>query len=210
MTHRPTITDAEATIRAATVARIRTIMPGARIIHELAVDGGRVRADVAAVCDSTLILFEIKSSRDSLKRLPNQLRHFHPVCHGLVVVADEKWCGRATAAGYPNCDARAIIAYHAPRAALWEWRGGADGAVASTQSWSLPHVQPPWPLAMLGLLTTAELREVGAVVGIEAPVASLRAELAMALTGHEVSAHVCAALRSRPHQWADPCMGRAA
>lgn len=212
MNPNPFASEEEATIRAATVARIRDLLPGARIIHELNVEQGTVRADIAAVEVDRLYLFEIKSARDTLHRLPNQLRLFHPVCHGLVVVADEKWCGRATAAGFPNCDARAIIAHNAPLASLWQWP---EPERPWGRDWTLPaHLSIPWPHRMLRLLWTEELRDVARDLEIptttRAPGYKLAALIANQATGSEITAAVCRTLRRRTFAWADPIQEQAA
>lgn len=202
--------DQEREIRAATVSRIRQLMPAARVIHELNVEKGIVRADIAAVCPDHLYLFEIKSQNDTLHRLGNQIRHFHPVCHGLIVVAHEKWCGAATAAGYPNCDAGKIIALHG-RATLWQWP---EPERVYGRDWTLPSPTPPWHHRMLRLLWAEELRGVahshGIPVTAKTPAYKLSRILASSLTGAEIEKAVCAALRSRSFAWADPIMEQAA
>lgn len=201
----PFVSDDELAIRTATVARIRELLPQARVIHELNVEQGTVRADLAAATVDKLYLFELKSRKDTLSRLPQQLRHFHPVCHGLIVVADEKWCGAATKAGYPNCDASAVIGFHASKAALWQWpeperRYGRD--------WALPISETvPWPHRMLRLLWTEELRVAANDLRVAAdrrsPGYKLAKLIAAQATGAEIEKAVCRALRARPFAEAD-------
>jgi len=73
------------------------------LIEELGLDHGRTRVDIA-VLDSSLHGFEIKSSRDTLRRLPNQLSTYSAVFGSLtLVVAPDhlrkldgmlpSWCG---------------------------------------------------------------------------------------------------------------------
>lgn len=215
MTSLPAASDAEAEIRAATVMRIRELFPTARVIHELNVEQGVVRADVAAVTEDRLYLFEIKSHRDTLARLGNQVRHFVPVCHGLVVVADEKWCGRATEAGFPNCDARAIVRFHCGRTPIWQWP---EPDRAWGRDWIIPTAPSvPWHHRMLRLLWTDELRNVARDGGLtctsRTPGHQLCRDLASALTGRDIERAVCGALQSRSFAWADPAIaqiGRAA
>ncbi|MFY0735642.1 hypothetical protein [Aurantimonas sp. NFXS3] len=186
MTPHPT-TD-ERPIREAVVNRINTLLPSAHVIHELDVEGGAGRADVAAVTVDQLWLFEIKSGRDKLHRLSRQVQLFHPACHGLVIVADEKWCGRA--ANYPNCDVRKVIQFHGA-GTLWQWPVGGW----PHNHWQLPTPTPPWPLRMLRLLTAAELRGLGP--GADIPSEAVIDHLARTLTGHAVTAMVCHVLRQR-------------
>ncbi len=201
----PFVSDDELAIRTATVARIRELLPQARVIHELNVEQGTVRADLAAVTADKLYLFELKSRRDTLSRLPQQLRHFHPVCHGLIVVADEKWCGAATKAGYPNCDASAVIQFHASKAALWQWP---EPEGRYRREWSLPISETvPWPHRMLRLLWTEELRIAAGQLRISAdrrsPGYKLAKLIAAQATGADIEKAVCRALRARPFAEAD-------
>jgi hypothetical protein len=208
----PFASDAESQIRDATANRIRDLLPYARIIHELNVEHGTVRADVAAVTEDRLYLFEIKSSRDNLHRLPTQLRHFHPVCHGLVVVTDEKWCGAATAAGYPNCDARAIIRHHGGNIPLWQWP---EPERVYGRDWTLPATTTvPWHHRMLHLLWTDELRVLARdhslPVNARFTGRQLCRDIAAAVPGSAIETAVCRALRARAFKWADASMEDAA
>jgi hypothetical protein len=83
---------AEREIREAVIARFRELLPGARIVHELNVDGqGSNRVDLAAITSDRLILCEIKSEKDTIERIAEQVHAFGPCCHALVVAAHEKW-----------------------------------------------------------------------------------------------------------------------
>lgn len=63
----------EEALRAKTEAVMRRRYPEARIVHELVLDQGGVRIDLAAVLPDRLIAAEIKSERDTLKRLKAQV-----------------------------------------------------------------------------------------------------------------------------------------
>ncbi len=76
--------DAEERIRAKAVTLLRQWWPAARVIHELQLEQGGVRIDLAAVEPDWLTVVEIKSELDVLKRLPRQVRQSR-------VVADEVW-----------------------------------------------------------------------------------------------------------------------
>lgn len=83
---------AEVEIRDAVVARFRALMPDARIVHELNMDGtGSNRADLVAIQETRITICEIKSARDKTLRLAAQLHAFGPCCHTLIVAAHEKW-----------------------------------------------------------------------------------------------------------------------
>jgi hypothetical protein len=66
--------EAEERIRAKVEAALRREFPDARIAHEVNISHGGCRMDLAAVRPSSLALIEIKSERDVLKRLPEQVR----------------------------------------------------------------------------------------------------------------------------------------
>ncbi|MEL7525051.1 MAG: hypothetical protein AAFN16_04745 [Pseudomonadota bacterium] len=61
-------------LRAAVADRLRELRPSARILHEINVAGGTVRLDVTAASPEEIITAEIKSKRDKLDRLPEQLK----------------------------------------------------------------------------------------------------------------------------------------
>ncbi len=196
--------EAENDIWEAVVQRLRTLLPTARIIHELNVEQGTVRADIAAVSVDTLYLFELKSARDKLHRLPAQIQLFRPVCHGLVVVADKKWCGGA--AGYPNCDAAKIMAFHhLPSSHLWRWPEPADRFALNC--WRLPRPTPPWGHRMLRLLWADELRQecraAGLAVNSKTTGRDAALSLAHHLTGADLTRAVCRQLRQRTFAQAD-------
>lgn len=63
---------AEERIRAKAETMLRTLFPAARIVHELVLQQGGVRIDLAAIGPSFIAAVEIKSERDVLERLPAQ------------------------------------------------------------------------------------------------------------------------------------------
>ncbi|WP_159953174.1 hypothetical protein [Rhizobium sp. 18065] len=81
----------EAEIRSFVVDRLRGLMPGARIVHELNVAGtGTNRIDVAAVTTSAIVAVEVKSKKDTLVRLDEQWPAFNRCCHFVIVAAHDK------------------------------------------------------------------------------------------------------------------------
>jgi hypothetical protein len=81
---------AEREIRDAIVQWAHTNEPLARVVHELNVAGtGSNRADLALVFPDILVLVEIKSERDTLKRLRDQFDAFTACSHALVIAAHE-------------------------------------------------------------------------------------------------------------------------
>jgi hypothetical protein len=173
------------------VARLRVLMPDARIIHELNVDNGQCRVDLAAVAKSRIVFVEIKSRKDKLDRLKEQVRRFEPCCHALVVCySSEKWnWSSVSAAGGYGFD-------HWP----------CDKASA----WTIDHLQrsiPPSTNALLELLWQAELEAEAFRAGVASRKRTPRAELKRALwenlTGLQIVEAVCRQLRLRPFAAAD-------
>ena len=82
---------AEAEIRDPVVARLRELMPAARIIHEIqSACQGPTRIDVLAVTPDRIAAVEIKSSRDKLDRLPAQLEAMQRCAHHPIVALHAK------------------------------------------------------------------------------------------------------------------------
>lgn len=82
--------EAEERIRAKAEGMLRVIFPDARIIHELVLKQGGVRIDLAAVTADRLICIEIKSERDVLTRLSDQVAAMREVCDAYGVVTTAK------------------------------------------------------------------------------------------------------------------------
>lgn len=66
--------EAEERIRVKAAAHLRGMYPGARIVHELKLNNGTTRIDLAAVLPGRFALAEIKSELDVLDRLGRQIR----------------------------------------------------------------------------------------------------------------------------------------
>ena len=82
---------AEAEVREVVVEHLRACRPRARIIHEINVCQGGCRVDVMAVDREEIVAVEIKSERDKLDRLPNQMAAMKSVAHHCVVALHEKF-----------------------------------------------------------------------------------------------------------------------
>lgn len=82
--------EAEVRIRDKAVALLREALPDARIIHEFDLFG--VRMDLAAVTPEEIVLVEIKSERDKLDRLANQISFATRIGGEVWVCYHEKWC----------------------------------------------------------------------------------------------------------------------
>lgn len=180
---------AEQHLRTLGVERLRQLLPNARIVHELNVETGVCRVDLAAIAPDKLVLVEIKSRKDTLDRLPKQAATFAPACHCLIVLyASEKW------------DVSTIYSATDYMAEVWpenrpEW-------------WNMrEQFKPPNSSAMLNLLWRAELWDEADRAGFQphkrASRSPLMHQLWRELTGVQIVAAVCRQLRARHFRVAD-------
>lgn len=199
----------EREIRDYAAGRLREMYPGARIIHELVVRG--CRADLAAVTERSVALVEIKSERDTLKRLPEQARQFSMAAHQVIVIAHERWFDKTP---YNNGNPRFV-----PSAELRDGSGGRADIWAYPETpdrgmygaWRLPswHANDPEPRAseLLGLLWRQELLVECGRHRISCSSRStcpyLIREMAWHMTGREIVEAVCRQLRQRHFPEAD-------
>ncbi len=194
----------ERAIRDAVAERLRRDMPQARIIHELVCGGSR--ADLAAVERERVLLFEVKSEKDVLARLPTQLRDFTGSAHGVVLVAHEKWFDKTP---YNNGSARLAWPHRADwRHSVWVYPEATPDPYGSYQ-WRLPRpsLAQPHAAALLCLLWKAELLAEAARHRISVTARSRMPDIvemmAWHMTGAEIARAVCRQLRARQFPEAD-------
>lgn len=208
----------EREIRDAVVARLRQAMPGARIIHELNVAGqGTNRIDVVAVDRQAIVGVEIKSEKDTLKRLTDQWAAFNKCCHRVFVAAHEKHFQehrhehmRDDLPGEMRLNHPDFFESWSRRRLVWPFPKPEKGF----------HGEAPWPFdprrdcssqpkasAMLEMLWADELRAECARHGLAANSRSTRpqmiAEMVWMMTGREMCEAVCRQLRGRVFTEAD-------
>jgi len=198
---------AEQQIRDALVAFLHCELPQARVIHEL-VTGG-CRADVAAVEAERLMLFEIKSEKDTLDRLDTQMKEFAQVGHHAFVVAHEKWFDRTP---YDNGAPRFAWPRNGYHGGVWAYPKASASGTYTEQiyQWRLPRISLAQPRArnLLSLLwkdeLLAECAEHQIKVNSRTRNPDLVDLLAYRLTGQQIARAVCRQLRARPVLEADP------
>lgn len=179
-------------------AGIIELLPGARIIHELPVWG--CRADIAAVTEDRLLLFELKSSKDTLSRLNDQMRTFNACAHHAIAVIDNKFFDTSP---YTNGGERFASPDETDGMNIWAYPGPPEGLpTTGIYEWKIPSgywTRSPDPMMLLGVLFAGEQRSL--LREYELPVGSNQHErcvkLALELTGREISAGVCERLRER-------------
>lgn len=210
-----TRSSAEVEIREAVVKRFRELWPDARIIHEMNVEGGAARADVVAVQPDRLWICEIKSERDTLTRLPDQVKFFGPCCHALIIAAHDKWTkSRGMTEPHPKHGGRSMIPSLLDEAAAglgryydtWTYP---EPEMRSGRDWRAPYTSHvPWYHRMVHLLWSDEIRAVAGEHRISCtprtPGYKLAVDLSKMLTGREIERAVCKHLRARTFAEADP------
>ncbi|WP_224406148.1 hypothetical protein [Afifella sp. IM 167] len=204
--------EAERELRDAVVAHLHDAMPKARVVHELVCGG--CRADLAAVERDRLTLFEIKSERDTLVRLAEQVRQFTRAAHAVVVVAHEKHFDRTP---YKNGQPRfaAPDELHSPGGhrydELWCAPPDADDGTGfrGLYRWHLPRWSQKQPQAyyLLDLLWRDEL--IAEASAHQVPFGKrptrhvLITQMVWEMTGREIAQAVCRQLRRRAFPEAD-------
>lgn len=197
---------AEREIRDAVADFAREQLSGARIVHELPVGG--CRADLAAVEEERLTLFEIKSERDTLSRLERQVRTFSAASHETIVVAHSRWFERFTynsgGPGFRPSKALAVASN------LWHYPRPMPPEAAWYDRWTFQRrtMAQPHAARLLDLLWKAELlREAadhGLPFGQRATCPHIATSMAWNMTGREIARAVCRQLRRRQFPEADP------
>ncbi len=202
----------EEEIRVAVVARLREIMPAARIVHELNVAGtSSNRIDVAAIDRQAIVAVEIKSRKDTLKRLDEQWIAFSRCCHLVVVAAHEKhfiehrephWREslpaelRLNHPGFENWSRRKSI---------WRYPRPDRDPHGYDQPWTFCAIRDvrkqPQASAMLDMLWAEELRAECSrhrlASGSRRNRPEMIADMVWNMTGREIAEAVCRQLRSR-------------
>ncbi|MCX5516259.1 hypothetical protein [Kaistia algarum] len=201
---------AEHEIRDALVGFLHRHAPSARVVHELVVGG--CRADVGAVFRDRLILFEIKSERDVLKRLDEQVRQFSAAAHDTVIVAHEKFFDTAT---YQNGNRRIAwphpLQSHCGRTPyVWAYPDPQWSPYGHRWALPRPSLRQPQACTFLDLLWRDELvtecfRSRISVTS-RTPRWPMIEQMAWLMTGREIAEAVCRQLRQRSFPAADPAI----
>lgn len=184
---------AEERIRLKAEAMLRGAFPDARVIHELVLRQGGCRIDLAAVTPDRLICVEVKSERDVLTRLPEQVEAMRRVSDAwCVVTAFKHMAPCREIAGWLH------VAEEDGLDRLHLWRDALGGTCNAP--------------ARLDMLWADELRWVAGRKGARWPCITAASD---SMTGAEVRRAVCAQLRARAFPRADAAvplwpMGKAA
>lgn len=161
------------------------MFPGARLVHELVV--GECRIDMAFITRDALYGIEIKSSRDTLDRLRDQLRVFRASLPCIYLAVAPKWRSES-----------GIIFGGVERIYC-----DVSGETPEISSYATPlrDVNRKITVQMLDLLWAAEARAIAMRNRLDVtkttPLYKIVPILARALTGNEIVREVCRELRAR-------------
>lgn len=194
--------DEESRMRKLVVAELRKRWPDARIVHELPLFAAHLRQkrriDLAAITPNEIIVAEIKSGGDTLDRLEAQIRAFLPVASRVIVALAPEWSGTS-----PHRLAKAnahLILQRIDEPSVEPWIvDAAAGTVALGPGGWRPS--RPWSARMIAMLDREELAEIARRHRLPCSRDSTQEDLLRDcidhLTGREIVAATCAALRAR-------------
>jgi len=176
--------------------------PDSRVVHEIVMGEGRVRADVAAIAPNHIAAFEVKGSYDDTTRLLHQVGMFQ-------LCVPEVWMVVATNHG----DDAEMIHWLLPSVGLltgkpideWEYKDGRSAALTVVHE-AVPR--QPIPEMVLRLLWADELRNACNALRFGAGPKATRkhcVDLLLEAKPDDLMTAVCTQLRSRHALWrADP------
>lgn len=207
----------EAEVRDAAVAFIRQERPDHRIIHEICARQGGNRFDLLAVGCSEIIAVEVKSARDKIDRLPDQIAAMRGAAHVAISALHEKFFGEALtnefAAEYTRDgkhyrlnapdEARRSEVWRYPAVTAREW-------ARKSNAWRLPDFTPqtPLPSTALDMLWRDELERACCRCKVSVPRRSnmmlMKRAILWGASGGAITKAICAELRARDCVEADP------
>lgn len=197
---------AEAEIREPVVARLREIVPGCRIIHEINATGFGNRIDVLAVGKDRIAAVEIKSAKDKLDRLPAQIEAMRGVTTEVFAALHEKFIEDNKHVGaMPPDAARHATVWIYPRA---ERKGHVDCGVEWNRfdRWKKPVRS--LPATAINILWREELHAICDCLGVRGvsrlDMRQAIDEIRWRMTGEQITKAICRALRTRECVEADP------
>lgn len=207
---------AEAEIREAVVAHCRMIIPGCRIINEVNAASFGNRIDVLAVGEDDLLAVEIKSAKDKLDRLPDQIKAMRSVSNHVFAALHEKFLRPL---GRPEHGYGLTVPDEASMAVVWVFpRVERKGHVECGETWfpfnRFAKPRRCLPPGAIGMLWREELQSVAADLGVRGAGKFTMEEAIDAIrwnmTGEQITRTICRTLRARDCVEADPAIEVAA
>lgn len=156
--------DAELAMRDVLEDWCRERFPGARMFHELVMNRGTVRADMASIQPAHLAAFEIKGPYDSSERLIHQIAMFRLSVPELWLVVTDRMAADANLVRHLLPSVGVIEIQHRdavgrpPSYSDAPWRGRVDRAALSVRVIHEAEPFAPHSEALLSLCWVAELR----------------------------------------------------
>lgn len=181
----------------------------ARIVHEIVMGEGRVRADVAALSPAHIAAFEVKGSHDDTTRLLHQVGMYQLCVPEVWIVADEKHAEDARLIRHLLPSVGLILGRNLEKQHGYGRKTG-DEITLWVEAEAVPRA--PVPEMTLRLLWAAEVRAALCVLGNPVTAKATRRgclkRLAEIVTPETVVGIVSAQLRARDALWrADPPIG---
>lgn len=213
--------EAEAEVRGAVVQRLRELRPNSRIIHEINCEFYGNRIDVLAVGAEEIIAVEVKSAKDKLSRLPDQITAMNRVAHHTIAALHEKFLEERETnewgAHYERDGKFWLLAVPdtARGSQVWVYPEAKRGN-AGPSLWQAPKLRfnATLPEAALHMLWRDELAVLCSELGLATTRRSVMTEMVHALrwhcTGAELTRGICRQLRRRTCVEADPALESAA
>ena len=192
----------EKLIRDAAIDRLRELLPSARIIHEINAQSFGNRIDVLAVTEDRIVAVEVKSEKDTLKRLRDQISAMNGVAHHVITAMHEKFLTCNTQYNGRNI-------WNVPEESLgsmpWVFpKAERHGLLAEEYTnWNVKDrfkknvsCLPPYALHMLW---ADELKMICKRNGLKqtGTMEIIRDRITWNLTGADVTKNICAQLRAR-------------
>lgn len=221
--------EAEERIRAKAVAWLEERCPEARIIHELVLEQGGSRIDLAAVTPDMIVAVEIKSERDVLDRLNHQLEAALKVADHVVLAASpckvvklarlhERYSDREPCVEYRDKSGNLMSKSPAKNPDyVGAWPRRVRVLIESETGFIDPDPRSPFPNPLrnpigsprrdlspwhrLWMLWASELQ---AISNLPSKREVCAAHITETMTGGDIRRAVCAALRQREFPRADP------
>lgn len=199
----------ELDLRTALEALCRARWSDARVVHEIVMGEGRVRADVAAIAPAHIAAFEVKGSSDDTVRLLHQVGMYQLCVPEVWMVVSDARC---------HADDAKLIRHLLPSVGLLVGRNLArrgylrdeqQPTVLDVEAEAVPR-EPVWRCA-LEMLWAAELASTCDRLRIAVPPRATRPKMIAAIldacSPGEIQSAICTALRARDAKWrADPAV----
>lgn len=196
---------AEADIRAPVVERLRAMIPGCRIIHEINASSFGNRIDVLAVGVDRIAAVEIKSEKDKLDRLPDQIKAMKRVTRSVFAALHEKFLDDSHGDAMTPDAARGAVVWIYPKKHR-------PGHVECREDWrERSHWTKPTfclPSESIWMLWREEMHAILRPLGLKGlskfDMDESVDRIRWNMTGAEVTRAICATLRTRKCVEADP------